>query len=137
MRFMVLVMLDEKAQKEYEAGEFGDPALFEEMAKFNQEMIDAGVMLSGDGLRPTSDGARIDFTDKGATVTDGPFAESKELLGGYWIINVKDRDEAISWLRRAPMQPGDTLVLRRIAEFEDFGEEQRESYERGATAQAS
>jgi hypothetical protein len=123
MRFMVMVMLDEKAQKDYEAGYFGEPEMFEEMGKFNQELLDAGVMLSGDGLQPTSQGARIDFTDKGASVTDGPFAESKELLGGYWIINAKDRDEAVAWMRKAPMQPGDTLVIRRIAEMEDFPEE--------------
>ena len=127
MRFMVMVMLDVKAQKEYESGYFGDPAMFEEMAKFNQELVDAGVMLSGDGLQPTSHGARVEFTDKGASVTDGPFAESKELLGGYWIINARDRDEAVAWMRKAPMQPGDILVIRRVAEMEDFPQDLQEA----------
>jgi hypothetical protein len=78
-------------------------------------------------LQPTSRGARIDFSDKGASVTDGPFAESKEILGGFWMINAKDRDDAVAWMRKAPMQPGDTLVIRQVAEMEDFPENIQEA----------
>jgi hypothetical protein len=127
MRFIVMVMIDGKAKDDYEAGYFGEPEMFEEMSKFNQELLDAGVMLSGDGLQPTSRGARIDFSDKGASVTDGPFAESKEILGGFWMINAKDRDDAVAWMSKAPMQPGDTLVLRQVAEMEDFPENIQEA----------
>ena len=127
MRFIVMVMIDGKAKDDYEAGYFGEPEMFEEMSKFNQELQDAGVMLSGDGLQPTSRGARIDFSDKGASVTDGPFAESKEILGGFWMINAKDRDDAVAWMSKAPMQPGDTLVIRQVAEMEDFPENIQEA----------
>jgi hypothetical protein len=129
MRFLVMVMLDEKAQKEYEAGYFGNPELFEEMAKYNQELVDAGVMLSGDGLHPTPQGARVEFGDGGPTVTDGPFPESKELLGGYWIFKTNSKQEAVDWARRAPMQKGDVLVIRRIMEMDEFTEELQKAAE--------
>ena len=132
MRFMVMVMLDAKAQKDYEAGYMGDPEMYAEMGKYNDELLKAGIMGAGDGLHPTSQGARIEFGDGGPTVIDGPFPESKELLGGYWIFETKSKQEAVDWARRAPMQKGDVLVIRRIMEMDEFEGKLRESYERGA-----
>jgi hypothetical protein len=122
MRFMVMVMLDEKSARRYEEGYFGDPSLYQEMDKYNQELIEAGVMLSGDGLMPTSKGARIEYRGGKPSVFDGPFAETKELFGGYWIFKTETREEAIEWARKAPMEDGDTLVVRQIQEMEDFME---------------
>ena len=98
MRFMVIV----PASKESEAGILPDQRHFAEMIKFNEEMVKAGVMLAGEGLHPTSKGARIQFADRKTTATDGPFAETKELIAGYWLIQVKSKDEAIAWMKRAP-----------------------------------
>ena len=118
MRFMVLV----KASKESEAGVMPSQELLTEMGKFNEKLVKAGVMLAGEGLAPTSQGARVKFTGKKTSVIDGPFAETKELVAGYWVWKCKSLDEAINWLKKAPFQ--DTEVeIRRIFEFEDFGPE--------------
>ena len=97
--------------------------LLTKMGQFNEEMIKAGVMLAGDGLQPTSKGARIKFTGSKPIVTDGPFTESKELIAGFWIIQVKSKQEAIEWLKRAPFDEGAQLEIRQIFEAEDFGPE--------------
>ncbi|MET0597890.1 MAG: YciI family protein [Mesorhizobium sp.] len=117
MRVLVAV----KATQESESGVMpDDPSMFIEMGKFNDELIAAGLMLDGAGLTPSSKGKRLTFTGKKAAVTDGPFAETKELIAGYWIWNVKDMDEAVAWASRAPMGDGATLELRPFMEPEDF-----------------
>jgi hypothetical protein len=117
MRFMVIV----PASKESEAGVLPDGKILTEMGKFNEEMVKAGVMLAGEGLQPTSKGARIRFSDGKTTVTDGPFTESKELIAGFWLIQVKSKDEAVAWMRRAPFGGGVELEIRQVFETEDFG----------------
>jgi len=92
------------------------------MGKFNEEMVKAGVMQAGEGLQPSSKGARIRFTGKAPQVIDGPFTETKELIAGFWLITVKSRAEAISWMKRAPFNPGDEIEIRQVFEAEDFGE---------------
>ena len=119
MRFMVMVPAD----KNSEAGVLPDKKLFEEMGKFNEEMVKAGVMLAGEGLQPTSKGARIRFSGGRTTVTDGPFTESKELIAGFWLIQVKSKEEAIAWMKRAPFGDGVVLEIRQVFEAEDFGAE--------------
>ena len=106
----------------------GEPEAYAEMGKYNEELVKAGIMGAGDGLHPTSRGARIEFGANGPSVTDGPFPESKELLGGYWIFEAKDREEAVEWARKAPMQKGDVLVLRRIMEMDEFTQAQQDAY---------
>ncbi len=119
MRVMVFVM----ANSETESGGPPDPSLFENMAKYNQELIDAGVMLSGEGLLPSKSGKRVTFAGKNKTaVTDGPFAESKEWVGGFWIWQVKSMDDALAWLKKAPFDAGASLEVRPIAEHEDYGD---------------
>ena len=121
MRFMVLV----KATKDSEAGVMPTEKMLADMGKFNDELIKAGVMLAGEGLQPSSKGARIRFRNGTPTVTDGPFTEAKELVAGYSIFNVASKDEAIAWLKRWPTLDGDgnvELELRQIYEAEDFGE---------------
>lgn len=118
MRFMVLV----KATKESEAGVMPTREQLEEMGKFNEEMIKAGVMLAGDGLQASSKGARITYSGSKHTVTDGPFTEAKELIAGFWIIQVKSKDEAVAWLSRAPFEDGQ-VEIRQIFEAEDFGDD--------------
>jgi hypothetical protein len=111
-----------KATKLSESGEPGDEKMFAEMGKFNEELVKAGVMLAGEGLHPSSQGARVKFTGRKTSVTDGPFAETKELVAGYWLWQCKSLDEAIDWLKRAPFE--DTEVeIRRVYEMEDFGPE--------------
>ena len=118
MRFMVLV----KADKNSEAGVLPSKELLAEMGKFNEELANAGVMLAGEGLQASSKGARVKFSGGKRTVIDGPFAETKELIAGFWIWQVKSKEEAIEWLKRAPFE--DTEVeIRQIFEAEDFGEE--------------
>jgi hypothetical protein len=115
---MVLV----KANKDSEAGVMPSEQLLTEMGKFNEELAKAGVMLAGEGLQPSSKGARVKFTRKETFVIDGPFAETKELVAGYWVWKCKSLDEAIGWLKRAPFE--DTEVeIRQIFELEDFGAE--------------
>ncbi len=119
MRFMVLV----KASKESEAGEMPSTELIAEMGKFNEELVKAGVMLAGDGLHASSKGARVKFSGKKRIVTDGPFAETKELIAGFWIWNVKSKKEAIEWVKRCPNPTGKEgeIEIRQIIEMEDFG----------------
>ena len=130
MRFMVLV----PAGKESEAGVLPDEKMLTEMNKFNEEMVNAGVMLAGEGLHPTSKGARIKYADGKTTVIDGPFTESKELIAGFWLIQVKSKEEAIAWMKRAPFGGGTVLELRQVFDPEDMGpgytEEIRQSEER-------
>ena len=117
MRFLMMVMLSGDEARKYETGYMGEPEDYVAMAAFNEEMQKAGVMVTGDGLHPTSQGGRVEFGKGDPLVIDGPFAESKELLGGYWIIETATKQEALDWARRAPMMPGDTHVLRRIMEL--------------------
>ncbi len=118
MRVMVIV----KADKNSEAGILPSPELFADMQRFNEELAKAGVMLAGEGLHPTSKGARVKFEGKRRTVIDGPFAESKELIAGFWLWKVKSMEEAIEWLKRAPFDGGTEVEVRRIYEAEDFGD---------------
>ena len=123
MRFMVIV----KATKNSEAGIMPKAELLEAMGKFNEEMVKAGVLLAGEGLHPSSKGARIRFTTDGRRiVTDGPFPETNELVAGFWLIQVKDKAEAIEWMKRCPApMPGEEsdLEIRQVFEAEDFGAE--------------
>ncbi len=119
MRVMVLVPGDSDS----EAGKMPSQELIGKMMKFNEELVKAGVMLAGDGLTPTSKAKRVRFSGKEKTVIDGPFAESKELVAGYWIWQVKSIDEAVEWLKRAPFDGGTEITLRPIFDPEDFGRE--------------
>jgi hypothetical protein len=116
MRVMVMV----KANKEVEAGAMPSPKLLAEMGKFNQELIQAGVMLAGDGLHPSSKGKRVKFSGQQRTVIDGPFTETKELVGGYWIWQVRSVDEAVEWLKRAPFDRDTEVEIRPVMEAADF-----------------
>jgi hypothetical protein len=116
MRFMVIV----PASKESEAGTLPDQKHFADMIKFNEEMVKAGVMLAGEGLHPTSKGARIQFSEGKTLVIDGPFAETKELIAGFWLIQVKSKDEAIAWMKRAPFSAGAVLELRQVYDPNDL-----------------
>jgi hypothetical protein len=118
MRFMVMV----RATKSSEAGVLPDEKLLADMGKFNEELAKAGVLLAGEGLQPSSKGARVRFSGAQRTVIDGPFAETKELIAGFWMFQVKSKEEAIDWLKRAPFE--DTEVeIRQVFEAEDFGDE--------------
>jgi hypothetical protein len=121
MRFMVLV----KATEESEAGIMPSEELLAAMGKYNEEMVKAGVMLAGEGLQPSSKGARVKFSGKERTVVDGPFAETKELVAGFWLIQVKSKEEAIEWVKRCPnpMEGESEIEIRQVFEAEDFGEE--------------
>ena len=119
MRVMVLVPGD----KNSESGVMPSEQLLADMMKFNEELVKAGVMLAGEGLAPTSKGARVRFDGKKRTVIDGPFTESKEIVAGFWIWQVKSMDEAIEWIKRAPFDGGVQIELRPIFETEDFGAE--------------
>jgi len=118
MRFMVLV----KADKDSEAGVLPDKKILTEMGKFNEELAKAGVLLAGEGLHPTSKGARVRFSEGKRTVIDGPFTEAKELVAGFWLWQVKSKEEAIEWLKRAPFE-GTEVEIRQVFEAEDFGAE--------------
>jgi len=115
---MVLVKADQKS----EAGVLPDRNLLTEMGKFNEELVKAGVMLAGEGLQPSSKGSRVQFSGGKRTVIDGPFAETKELVAGFWLWQVKSKDEAIEWLKRAPFQDAE-VEIRQVFEAEDFGAE--------------
>jgi hypothetical protein len=119
MRFMVLV----PGGPESEGGGPRPPEELEAMAKYNEELLKAGVMLAGDGLLPRSAGARVRFEGGKRTVLDGPFTEAKELIGGYWIWECASREEAIEWLKRAPFDGGVEIELRQVFELDDFGDE--------------
>jgi hypothetical protein len=120
MRFMILV----KADKDSEAGVLPSPELLTEMGKYNEELVNAGVMVAGEGLHPSSKGARVRFSGSQRTVIDGPFSETKELVAGFWIFQVKSREEAIEWVKRAPnpMLGDSEIEIRQIFEAEDFGD---------------
>jgi hypothetical protein len=121
MRVMVII----KADKDTEAGVMPSEQLLKEMGTFNEELVKAGVMLAGEGLKPTSEGKRVRFSGDKRTVIDGPFAETKELIAGYWIWKVKSMDEAVEWVKRCPNPTGaESLIeIRPIFEAEDFGAE--------------
>jgi hypothetical protein len=129
MRFMLIV----KADKQSEAGVLPSREMLTQMGKFNEEMVKAGVMLAGEGLQASSKGARVRFAGGKRTVVDGPFAEAKELVAGFWLIQAKSRDEAIEWAKRVPFEDGE-IEVRQVFEADDFGPaltpELRESEER-------
>ena len=121
MRFMVIV----KANKDSEAGVLPDEKILTEMGKFNEELVKAGVMLAGEGLHPSSKGARVKFSGTKRTVIDGPFSEAKELVAGFWLWQVKSKEEAIEWVKRCPnpFPTGESEIeIRQVFEADDFGE---------------
>ena len=118
MRFMVIV----KADKNSEAGVMPSTEMFAAMGKFNEEMVKAGVMLAGEGLHPTSKGARIKYSGKQPGVSHGPFAVTSDLVAGFWLIQVKSLDEAIHWMKRAPFDGGAEIEIRQVFDAEEFGE---------------
>jgi hypothetical protein len=119
MRFMVIV----KADKDSESGVMPTEQMLADMGRFNDELVKAGIMLAGEGLQPSSKGARIRFSGTKRTVIDGPFAETKELIAGFWLVQVKSLDEAIEWFKRAPMGGDTELEIRQVFEADDFGAE--------------
>ncbi|TKS61001.1 MAG: dehydrogenase [Nitrospira sp.] len=121
MRFMILV----KADKNSETGVLPDEKLLTEMGKFNEELVKAGVMLAGEGLQPSSKGARVKFSGRKRSVIDGPFVETKELIAGFWLWQVKSKEEAIEWVKRCPnpMKGESEIEIRQVFEAEDFGAE--------------
>jgi hypothetical protein len=114
-----------KATKDSEAGVMPDEKLLTDMGKFNEELVKAGVMLAGEGLHPSSKGARVKFSEAKRTVIDGPFAETKELIAGFWLWQVKSKEEAIEWVKRCPnpMKGESEIEIRQVFEAEDFGDE--------------
>ena len=120
MRFMAII----KADKNSEAGVFPSEQLINDMMSFNEQMVKAGVLLAAEGLLPSSQGARVGFSGTKRTVTDGPFAETKELIAGFWILQVKSKEEAIEWIKRCPNTDGgeSEIEIRQVFEVEDFGE---------------
>lgn len=137
MRFVVIV----KADKDTEAGVMPTEQQLRDMGNFNDELVKAGIMLAGEGLHPSSRGARVRFSGSKRTVIDGPFAETKELVAGFWLIQVKSLDEAVEWMKRAPMAGDTELEIRQVFEADDFGEEftpeLREQEERQRTRMAA
>jgi hypothetical protein len=119
MRVMVIV----KANKDSEAGVLPKKDILEKMGKYNEELVKAGVMLAGEGLQASSKGKRVKFSGDKRIVTDGPFTETKELIAGFWLWQVRSMEEAVEWLKRAPFDSGDELEIRRVFEAEDFGAE--------------
>lgn len=118
MRVMVIV----KANKDSEAGVMPSKELLNAMGKYNEQLVAAGIMTAGEGLRPSSKGVRVRFSGKNRNVTDGPFAETKELVAGFWLWKVKSMEEAINWLKRAPFTDGEVVEIRQLHEMEDFGD---------------
>ncbi len=116
MRFMILVKADEKS----EAGVLPSEEMLTEMQRYNEELVRAGVLLAGEGLHPSSKGARVKFSGEKPTVVDGPFTEAKELIAGFWLIQVKSKEEAIEWVSRIPFTEGE-VEIRQVFEAEDFG----------------
>ncbi len=117
MRFMILV----KGDKNSEAGLLPDEKLLTEMGKYNEELVKAGVLLAGEGLHASAKGARVKFSGRKRTVTDGPFTEVKELVAGFWLFQVKSKEEAIEWVKRVPFEEGE-IEIRQVFEASDFGE---------------
>ena len=118
MRFMIIV----KGNADSEAGVMPAPEMFEAMGRFNEELINAGVLLAAEGLHPSNKGARVTSEGGKLVVKDGPFAESKELVAGFWIISAKSQEEALEWVKRIPFEDGETIELRRVFEAADFAE---------------
>lgn len=118
MKFMVIV----KATPETEAEQMPGPEIFEAMGKFNEEMIEAGVLIAGEGLMSSRKGVRLRFAKGKHVVIDGPFAETKELVAGFWIIDVKDRDEAVAWMKKYPFAEGEEIEIRKVWEAKDWEE---------------
>lgn len=119
MRVMVIV----KANEDSEAGVMPSEQILADMGKYNEELVKAGIMLEGEGLHPSSKGKRVKFSGNNRIVTDGPFAETRELIAGYWLWKVNSMDEAVEWLKRAPFDGGTELEIRPVFEMEDFGDE--------------
>ncbi|WP_228893408.1 YciI family protein [Pseudoduganella aquatica] len=121
MRFMIIV----KASAESEAGKMPSQELLTAMGKFNEELVNAGVLLAGEGLHPSSRGVRVHFSGKNRTVIDGPFSETKELIAGFWLVQVKSLEEAIEWVKRCPnpMESDSDIEIRQVFEMDDFGAE--------------
>lgn len=119
MRFMVIV----KANKDSEAGVLPSREILEKMGAYNEQLVKAGIMLAGEGLQPSSKGARVKFLDGKHIVTEGPFPETDQLIAGFWIWRVKSKEEALEWLKRAPFGGGVELELRQVFEMEDFGDQ--------------
>lgn len=121
MRFMLIV----KASAESEAGKMPSEEMLTAMGKFNEELVNAGVLLAGEGLHPSSRGVRVHFSGKNRTVIDGPFAETKELIAGFWLVQVKSLEEAIAWVKRCPnpMESDSDIEIRQVFEMDDFGAE--------------
>jgi hypothetical protein len=121
MRFMVMV----RANKDSEAGVLPSEAMLSAMGKYNEELVKAGIMLAGEGLQPSSKGARVRFTGDKRTVTDGPFSETKELIAGFWLWQCRSKEEAVEWVKRCPnpMRGESEIEVRQVFEAEDFGEE--------------
>ena len=124
MRFMMFVNIPTEAPQ----GEWEPSAdMVAEMARYNEELLQAGAMLAGDGLTPPSEGTRLEWGESGVTVTDGPYSEAKEVVGGYWIIQTRTQEEAVEWAKRVPFGPGGVVELRRITELSDFPEDVQEA----------
>lgn len=119
MRFMIMI----RADKDTEAGVMPSEQILAAMGKYNEELVNAGVMLAGEGLHPSSKGARVKFSGGKYIITDGPFAETKELICGFWLWQVKSKEEAIEWLKRSPFDGGAEIEIRQVFEAEDFGAE--------------
>ena len=136
MRVMVIV----KANEESEAGGKPDMEILREMGKYNEELVKAGIMLEGEGLHPSSKGKRVKFSGSQRIVTDGPFAETRELIAGYWLWRVKSMDEAVEWLKRAPFDGGTEIEIRPVFELAEFGDEftpEMREYEEKVRAEAA
>ncbi len=123
MRFMMIMIPSPRDEEEWEP----TPEAVAAMSKYNQELTKAGVLLALDGLHPSSKGARVSFAGRRATVTDGPFSEAKEVIGGYWLIQAKSKEEAIEWASRCPAEDGDVIEVRQIYEMSDFPPEVQEA----------
>ncbi|MEO7327565.1 MAG: YciI family protein [Minicystis sp.] len=121
MRFMVLMYPGPEAETRAPGDSPADTKILEEMGRFNEELVKAGVMLAGEGLHPTAKGARVRWPEGKPVVTDGPFTETKEIIGGFWLWQVKSKEEALEWIKRCPVSPGQMIELRRVYEAEDFG----------------
>jgi hypothetical protein len=119
MRFMVIV----KANEDSEAGVMPSEAQLAEMGRYNEELVKAGIMLAGEGLHPSSRGARVRFDGASRTVVDGPFAEAKELIAGFWLLQTESLEECVEWIKKAPFDGGAEVEIRQVFEAEDFGEE--------------
>lgn len=122
MKYVVFVKLTGQAADDYEKGRMPTQEELSAMMTYNQALVDAGIMVGGDGLHPTSKSIRVEFGGGESLVSDGPFAEAKELIGGFWLWNVSNREEAVAWAEKCPMSDGDVLELRQIFDLEDFGD---------------